>query len=98
MIKYKYEEEKIVALYMAQELRDLLAKAIIEKGEVSNEAEATHLSKFFWAMVNLSADGNVTLPCEGGSQYWTEKLYNSIGGYLERAGYENIWNDEVDKA
>jgi hypothetical protein len=98
MIKYKYEEEKIVALFLAEELGDSVAKGIIEKGEVSNEVEATHLCKFFWAMVNRSADGNINLPCEGGSQYWTEKLYNSIGGYLERAGYERIWNDEVDNA
>ena len=98
MIKYKYDEEKIVALFMAQELGDELAKEIIKRGEVLDSKEATHLSRFFWAMVNRSADGNVTLPCEGGSQYWTEKLYNSIGGYMEKAGYEDIWNEEIDNA
>lgn len=98
MIKYKYDEEKIVALYLADAMGDQLAKNIIQNGEVANADEATHLSKFFWAMVNKSAEGGVELPCEGGSEYWTEKLYNSIGGYLERAGYEDQWNDEIDKA
>lgn len=98
MIKYRYEEEKIVALFLADVLQDELAKSIIQKGNVANADEATHLSKFFWAMVNISAEGGVELPCEGSSQYWTEKLYNSIGGYLERAGYETQWNEEIDKA
>ena len=98
MIDYSYNEEKVVALFLADELGDSLAKKIIKKGEVSNKQEATHLSKFFWAMVNKSAEGGVELPCEGSSQYWTEKLYNSLGGYLERAGYEQEWNEEVDKA
>ena len=98
MIKYRYEEEKIVALFLADVLQDELAKSIIQKGDVANADEATHLSKFFWKMVNISAEGEVELPCEGSSQYWTEKLYNSIGGYLERAGYETQWNEEIDKA
>lgn len=98
MIKYRYEEEKIVALFFADLLRDELAKSIIQKGEVANTDEAIHLSKFFWAMVNKSAEGGVELPCKGSSQYWTEKLYNSIGGYLERAVYEAHWNEEIDKA
>lgn len=98
MIKYRYDEEKIVALFFADLLRDELVKSIIQKGEVANADEAIHLSKFFWAMVNKSAEGDLELPCEGSSQYWTEKLYNSIGGYLERAGYEAQWNEEIDKA
>lgn len=98
MIEYSYNEEKVVALFLANELEDSLAKKIIQKGEVINKTEAIHLSKFFWAMVNRSAEGGLELPCEGSSQYWTEKLYNSLGGYLERVGYEEQWNEEVDKA
>lgn len=98
MIENKYDEEQIVALFLADLLQDELAKSIIQKGEAANADEATHLSKFFWAMVNKSAEGGVELPCEGSAQYWTEKLYSSIGGYLERAGYETQWNEEIDRA
>ena len=98
MIEYTYDEEKVVAFFMADQLNDFLTKAIIQKGEVSNKQEAIHLSKFFWEMVNRSAEGGLVLPCEGSSQYWAEKLYNSFGGYLERAGYEEQWNEEMDKA
>jgi hypothetical protein len=55
-------------------------------------------SRFFWRMVEKSAEGNAHLPCEGSAQYWTEKRYNSIGGYLERAGFAAEWGDEIDKA
>ena len=49
-------------------------------------------------MVNKSAEGNITLECEGSSEYWTEKLYNSFGGYLEKNGYSKEWDTEVDNA
>lgn len=98
MIEYSYEEEKTVALFMADVLSDDLAKQIIERGSVQSKDEAVHLAQFFWKIVNRSAEGGLQLPCEGSSQYWTEKLYNSLGGYLENAGYEQEWNDELDKA
>jgi len=98
MIKYSHDEEKLVALYFASEIGDSLAASIIENGEVTSKEEAIYLSKFFWLMVNRSAEGNVELPCAGGSEFWTEKLYNSIGGYLERAGFEEQWNQEIDNA
>ncbi|WP_043315914.1 hypothetical protein [Microbulbifer sp. HZ11] len=97
MIEYKYQEEKVVAKFFANLLNDGETLAIIDRGFVSSAEEATHLSKFFWAMVNKSAQG-VNLPCEGTSEYWTEKLYSTLGGYLERAGYEQQWNDEIDNA
>ena len=98
MIEYRYDEEKTVALYFAELLVDAVAKSIIEKSEITSREEAVHLSKFFWNMVNKSAEGNIKLPCEGSSEYWLEKLYNSLGGYLERAGYEKEWDTEVDNA
>lgn len=87
MIKYRYEEEKIVALYFSNLLSNTRAKDILTLGAVSSAEEATILSRFFWEMVKKSAEDNITLPCKGSSQYWTEKLYNSIGGYLESSGY-----------
>ena len=98
MIEYSYKEEQIVALYFSDLLGNKKAKEILTLGHVSSSEEATILSKFFWDMVNKSAEGNVVLPCEGSSQYWTEKLYNSIGGYLESSGYEKEWDTEVDNA
>lgn len=98
MIEYRYSEEKTVALYFADLLNNSKVKEIITHGDVSSSEEATILSKFFWEMINRSAQGDVVLPCKGSSQYWTEKLYNSIGGYLENSGYEKEWNTEVDNA
>lgn len=98
MIEYRHEEEKVVALFLADLLCDQLARDILNKGYVSSKEEATHLGKFFWRMVNKSAEGVTGLPCKGSTQYWTEKLYNSIGGYLENSGYGKEWNEEIDKA
>lgn len=98
MIEYSYEEEKIVALHFATLLNNSKAEKILKAGVVTSSEEATILSKFFWEMINKSAEGNIKLPCEGSSQYWTEKLYNTLGGYLENSGYEKEWNTEVDNA
>lgn len=101
MIDYRYDEEKLIALHFAKRLKDEVAKNIIEVGVVSSSKEATHLSKFFWKMVSKSVKDrelNLPLPCEGGAEYWSEKLYNSFGGYLERSGFESEWDREVDNA
>lgn len=98
MIPYKYPEEKIVAMTFASLLNDETTKLILTKDLVESKEEAIHLSQFFWRMIEKSAEGNVVLPCEGSSEYWTEKLYNSIGGYLEKAGYGAEWDEEIDKA
>ena len=90
-----------MALFFADLLHDELARKIIEAGAVANSAEATHLSQFYWRMVDASAAfkrDKKSLPFEGSSEYWCEKLGNSFGGYLERAGYKNEWMTEVDKA
>ena len=101
MITYKYDEEKLAALYFADLLHDELARKIIEAGMVANSAEATHLSQFYWRMIDASVvfkRDKKPMPFEGSSEYWTEKLGYSLGGYLKNAGYENEWMAEVDKA
>jgi hypothetical protein len=98
MIQYKYPEEKQVALIFADALDDDVSKEIIERGKINSKAEAVRLSQFFWAMVDLSAQRVIKLPFDGSTEYWTEKLYNSLGGYMIRAGFAEEWDEEVDKA
>ena len=101
MIRYRYDEEKLMALFFADLLHDELTRKIIESSMVANSSEATHLSQFYWRMIAAAyifeKDGN-TLPFDGSSEYWTEKLGDSFGGYLENAGYGNEWNTEADNA
>ena len=101
MITYKYDEEKLAALYFADLLHDELARKIIEEGAVSNSSEATHLSNFYWRMVDAAVvfkRDKKPMPFDGSAQYWTEKLLNSFGGYLEKAGYEKEWDTASDNA
>ena len=101
MIDYTYSEEKIVALHLAELLNDAKAIALIEQGRITNSKDATYLSQFFWKMIELSEEENrrsLGIPCEGGAQYWTDKLYNTFGNYLESVGYGDEWNKEIDNA
>lgn len=101
MIEYKFEEEKIVALQLADILQDERAKSLLKSGNITSKDDATYLSKFFWEMVTLSEEENrrsLDIPCEGNAQFWTEKLYNTFGGYLDSIGYGNEWDKEIDNA
>lgn len=98
MIQYKHPEEKVIAMTFALLLDDEITKTILARGFVISRDEAIHLCQFFWRMIERTVENNIQLPCEGSSEYWTEKLYNSIGGYLEKAGYAAEWNEEIDKA
>lgn len=98
MIQYAFEEEKKTALLLAELINDSKALKIINKDGVDNAEEARHLSRFFWRMVDFTAQQTIDVPFDESAKYWVEKLYNTLGGYLETAGYEAIWDEEVDKA
>jgi len=98
VIDYRFPQEKDVALILARALADEAAIALIERGYVNSLEEAVYLSQFFWRMVDIAAKGDVQVPFDGSANFWTEKLYNSIGAYLKSAGYAKAWNDEIDKA
>ena len=93
-IVYSMPDEKIVALAFAELLQDPLAKKILAADAVASRAEAIHLSRFYWKMAAHSAQRGVSPPCESGTEFWIEKLHDSIGDYLKRAGYAAEWDEE----
>jgi hypothetical protein len=99
MINYQDDSEPDFAKFFAQRLKDTKALSILTKGSVNDREEAVYLSQFFWRMVDQSIkdDSDLDSPWKGSSEYWTEKLYNSFGGYLESAGYSQVWDAEIDK-
>ena len=103
MIEYRYDEEKITAYFFADLFGDKNAKKILDAGVVTNNEEAIYLSQFFWRMAKESGDSKakgttLEIPCEGSTEYWLEKLYNTFGGYLESAGYSKEWDTEINNA
>lgn len=98
-IVYKFPEEIEFAKHYAEKLNDKITLSILGAGEVKNSAEAKHLSLFFWNMVNKSVEdknNKILLPWPEGGEFWSEKLLYSISGYLERAGFENEWEEISD--
>ncbi|WP_020405061.1 hypothetical protein [Hahella ganghwensis] len=101
MIEYRYDEEKQFAQYFANVLNEEIVLNIFHTGTVQNADEARRLSRFFWKMVDKSIEmekAGTKFPWVENAEYWTEKLYNTFGGYLERIGYGEIWDEEVDNA
>ena len=100
MIKYKFDGELQFAKYYANKLKDTKALEIIESGVVKNKEEAQYLSNYFWRMVDSSIEDEkqkIHLPWVESAEFWTEKLMYSISGYLERSGYEDVWENVADK-
>jgi len=99
MIEFKSNEEKVVALLFSELLEDTKSREIIESGRISSAEDAIHFSKFYWKMVDMSVifkKYEVLLPFEGSSEYWTEQLFYTFGGYLEQKGFESEWENEMD--
>ncbi len=66
---------------------------------MSDAKEASHLSEFLWKAVDaaIADDKNKTsLPWTDSNQLLTEKLLQSIAGYLDRAGFEKEWGKVSD--
>ena len=100
MIKYKFDEELKYLKYYARKMNAFEILKILDKGGVNSKEEATSLSEFFWNMVESSIDdedNGIKLPWVEGAEFWNEKIMNTISGYLERSGYENIWDEVSDK-
>ncbi len=98
-IIYKFPEEIEFAKHYAEKLNDEITLSILDAGEVKNSAEAKHLSLFFWNMVNKSVEdknNKILLPWPEGGEFWSDKLLYSISGCLERAGFENEWEEISD--
>lgn len=98
-IIYKFPEEIEFAKHYAEKLNDELTLSILNTGEVKNSPEARHLSMFFWKMVDRSIEdrnNKVLLPWPEGGEFWSEKLLYSFSGYLERAGFEDEWEEISD--
>ena len=98
-IIYKFPEEIEFAKHYAEKLNDEITLSILDAGEVKNSTEAKHLSMFFWNMVNKSVEdknNKILLPWPEGGEFWSEKLLYSISGYLERAGFEDEWEEISD--
>ncbi len=98
-IQYRYPEERVVALFVAQYFNDTLSEKIIQAGKVYNVDQANHLAAFFWRLVDAaSCDGSIQIPVEGSLIFWSEKLYNSFGGYFEQTEFAQAWEKAIDRA
>jgi hypothetical protein len=99
MIKFKFPEEKAFLTLYAEKMGDQKVITFIQFGRVESEQEAEHLSLFFWRMVDRSNEDqeqNAPRLFNESNEFWNEKIMYSISGYLQRAGFEHIWERVSD--
>jgi hypothetical protein len=99
MIKYQFPEEKEFILFFANKLSDDLIIKIINEERILTKEDAKHFSYFYWKMVDLSIEleKNEIFPWSEGSEFWCEKVSHSIGGFLGRAGFGDVWDDVANE-
>ena len=99
MIEFQTQEIKEFALFYAKRTGNTKAIEILENLEVANIEEANCISNFFWDLVDAAIkeqeSGN-TQSWDHGQEFLSEKVMYAISGYLERAGYENEWEQVSD--
>ena len=99
MIDFQTQEVKEFALFYAQQSGNTKAVEIIERLEVSDTEEANCISNFFWDLVDAAVKdqgSGATQKWDHGQEFLSEKVMYAISGYLERAGYENEWEQVSD--
>ena len=97
MIEFRFEDEKQIAIYYAEQLKDELTLTILRSGIVRNSEEAIHLREFFWKMVDLSVEDEKQKKQVLGylkRESCMEGIMQSFRGYLISNGYEYEWNDD----
>lgn len=104
MLDFSGKDQKAqeVCLYYARQLgADSLIRIIECKAPVCSKEEAIAISRFFWEMLEASADdrdNGVIILGEGNLQHWMERSMNIISGYLNSIGYDEEWEKICDEA
>ncbi len=103
MLDFSGKDQKAqqVCMHYAKQLRaDNLIPIIECRASVISQDEAKALSRFFWMMLEASAedrDKGVEVLGEGDQQYWMERSMNIISGYLNSIGYDEVWDRVGDE-
>jgi hypothetical protein len=99
MIKYQFPEEKEFILFFAKKLGAETIEKIINNNQILTKEEAEEFSKFYWNMVDCSIELEKTgnFPWPEGSEFWCEKVSHSMSGFINRAGFRDVWDKVVDE-
>jgi hypothetical protein len=99
MIKYQFPEEKEFLIFFAKRLSDKLSEKIIFEEKLTTEEQAEHFSRFYWKVLDCSIELEKTgsFPWVEGSEFWCEKVAHSLGGFINRSGFSDVWNRVTDE-
>ena len=103
MLDFSGKDQKAqqVCMHYAKQLRADNLMPIIEcKASVRSQEEAAALSRFFWMMLEASADDRdkgIEVLDESDLQHWMGRSMNIISGYLSSIGYDEVWGQVSDE-
>ncbi len=98
-MQYYQEQDRKVAFHYARSTGNIEALEILERGEVNSKEEAQTLSEFYWEIVSASVgdrDHGSGEPFENMDSS-LEGLHNTFSIHLCNAGFEEVWDEVVDK-
>lgn len=103
MLDFSGKDQKAqqVCMHYAEKLHANSLIPIIEcKASVTSREEAATLSRFFWMMLEASAedrDKGIEVLGETDLQHWMGRSMNVISGYLSNIGYDEVWDQVSDE-
>ncbi len=99
MIKYQFPEEEEFILFFAKRLGVTAIEKILKNNRISTKEEAEEFSQFYWKMVDCSIELEKAenFPWVEGSEFWCEKVSHSMSGFINRAGFSDVWDSVVNE-
>ncbi len=103
MLDFSGKDQKAqqVCMHYAKKFHaDSLVPIIECKASVTSKEGAEKLSRFFWLMLEASADDRdkgIEVLGEADLQHWMGRSMNVISGYLSSIGYGEVWDQVSDE-
>lgn len=99
MIKYQFPEEEEFILFFAKKLDAKVIEKILNSNQILTKEEAEEFSQFYWKMVDCSIEleKSENFPWAEGSEFWCEKVSHSMSGFINRAGFRDVWDTVVNE-
>lgn len=98
----KDQKAQLICLHYANQLASEVVINIIEgKATVRTKEDALALSRFFWKMLEASAEDaerGVITPGDIDRQYWMGRSINIFSNYLHSLGYKEEWELVFDES
>ncbi|WP_444920393.1 hypothetical protein ACJJID_16320 [Microbulbifer sp. CnH-101-G] len=95
------KESQVLAIHYAKKLENhLLLEFVSSRKGIESSEEATLIALGFWDMTDLSIEdhtSNKSIEGIDNIEFWMQKIFNKVYGYMVKNGYKTQWQEISNK-